>query len=72
MIPFTKGTELTIFGQLNSNEVLNKFKSKNFKASKLSTYDFSTKYSQTCVKQAPMGKPKIGCLNRCLLNTGRF
>ena len=26
----------------NSNEVLYKFKSKNFKASKLSTYDFST------------------------------
>ena len=29
----------------NSNEVLNKFKSKNFKASKLSTYDFSTLYT---------------------------
>ena len=26
----------------NSNDVLNKFKSKNFQASKLSTYDFST------------------------------
>ena len=26
----------------NSNEVLNKFKSKNIQASKLSTYDFST------------------------------
>ena len=31
MTLFTKGTELTIFGQLNSNEVLNKFKSKKFK-----------------------------------------
>ena len=29
----------------NSNDVLNKFKSKNFKASKLSTYDFSTLYT---------------------------
>ena len=33
MILFTKGTELTIFCQLkNSNDVLNKFKSKNFQA----------------------------------------
>ena len=29
----------------NSNDVLNKFKSKNFEASKLSTYDFSTLYT---------------------------
>ena len=29
----------------NSNEVLNKFKSENFQASKLSTYDFSTLYN---------------------------
>ena len=29
----------------NSNHVLNKFKSKNFQASKLSTYDFSTLYT---------------------------
>ena len=29
----------------NSNEVLNKFKSKNLKASKLSTYDFSRLYT---------------------------
>ena len=29
----------------NSNDVLNKFKSKNFQASKLSTYDFSTLYA---------------------------
>ena len=46
MILFTKGTELTSFGQLkNSNDVFNKFKSKNFQASKLSTYDFSTLYT---------------------------
>ena len=25
-----------------------------------------TDYSQTCVKQAPMGKPKIGCLRQVL------
>ena len=29
----------------NSNDVLNNFKSKNFQASKLSTYDFSTLYT---------------------------
>ena len=29
----------------NSNDVLNKFKSKNVQASKLSTYDFSTLYT---------------------------
>ena len=29
----------------NSNDVLNKFKSKNFQASKLFTYDFSTLYT---------------------------
>ena len=29
----------------NSNDVLNKLKSKNFQASKLSTYDFSTLYT---------------------------
>ena len=29
----------------NSNDVLNKFKSKNFQASELSTYDFSTLYT---------------------------
>ena len=46
MILFTKGTELTIFLSVkNSTDVLNKFKSKNFQASKLSTYDFSTLYT---------------------------
>ena len=46
MILFTKGTELTFFWSIkNSNDVLNKFKSKNFQASKLSTYDFSTLYT---------------------------
>ena len=45
MILFIKGMELTNFGQLkNSNEFLNKFKSKNFQTSKLSTYDFSSLY----------------------------
>ena len=43
MILFTKGTELTIFGQLKIPVVLNKFKSKNFK--ELSTYDLSTLYT---------------------------
>ena len=46
MILFTKGTDLTIFWSIkNSNDVLNKFKSKNIQASKLSTYDFSTLYT---------------------------
>ena len=37
MILFKKGTELTIFWSIkNSNDVLNKFKSKNFQDSKLS------------------------------------
>ena len=46
MILFTKGTELTIFLSIkNSNEVLNKFKSKNFQASKLSTHDVSTLFT---------------------------
>ena len=46
MILFTKGTELTMFWSIkNSNDVLNKFKSKTFQASKLSTYDFSTLYT---------------------------
>ena len=44
MILFTKGTELTFLIKI-SNDVLNKFKSKNFQASKLSTYDFSTLYT---------------------------
>ena len=46
MILFTKGTEFNYFWSIkNSNDVLNKFKSKNFQASKLSTYDFSTLYT---------------------------
>ena len=46
MILFTKGTELTIFWSIKkSNDVLNKFKSKNIQVSKLSTYDFSTLYT---------------------------
>ena len=45
MILFTKGTENYFWSIKNSNDVLNKFKSKNFQASKLSTYDFSTLYT---------------------------
>ena len=48
MILFTKGTELKFFDQLININVfwsINKFKSKLFKASKLSTYDFSTLYT---------------------------
>ena len=41
-----KRDEINYFWSIkNSNEVLYKFKSKNFKASKLSTYDFSTLYT---------------------------
>ena len=29
-------------------------------------------YSQICVKQTPMRKPKTGCLRKWLLNTGIF
>ena len=29
-------------------------------------YHYNPKYSQTCVKQAPMGKPKTGCLRQLL------
>ena len=45
MILFTKVTDNYFWSIKNSNEVLNKLKSKNFKASKLSTYDFSTLYT---------------------------
>ena len=46
MILFTKGTELTIFGQLKILMMFSKkFKSKNFQDSKLSTYDFSILYT---------------------------
>ena len=36
---------INYFGQLTNPMVPNKFKSTNFKASKLSTYDFSTLYT---------------------------
>ena len=45
MILFTKATINYFWSIKNSNDVLNKFKSKNFRASKLSTYDFSTLYT---------------------------
>ena len=44
------------------NEVLNKFKSKNFKASKLSTYDFSTLY--TTSPHHLINDKLIGLINR--------
>ena len=46
MMLFTKGMESTIFGQLKILMMFSiKFKSKNFQASKLSTYDFSIQYT---------------------------
>ena len=43
---FTKGTELTIFGQLKILMMFSiNLNLKNFQASKLSTYDFSTLYT---------------------------
>ena len=46
MILFTKGTELTIFGQLKIVMMFSiNLNLKNFQASKLSTYDFSTLYT---------------------------
>ena len=46
MILFTKGTELTIFGQLKILMMFSiNLNLKNFQASKLSTYDFSTLYT---------------------------
>ena len=44
MTLFTKGTDNYFWSIKNSNEILNKFKFKKFKASELSTYDFSTMY----------------------------
>ena len=46
MILFTKGTELTIFGQLKILMMFSiNLNLKFFQASKLSTYDFSTLYA---------------------------
>ena len=46
MILFTKGAELTIFGQLKILMMFSiNLNLKNFQASKLSTYDFSTLYT---------------------------
>ena len=45
----------------NSNDVLNKFKSKHFQASKLSTYDFSTLYTTS---PHHLIKDKIDLINR--------
>ena len=73
MILFTKGTELTIFGQLkNPMKFSINFKSKNFKASKLFTYDFSTLYT-TLPHQLIKGK-RIDLINRTFIreNTQYF
>ena len=46
MILFTKRDGINYFWSIkNSNDILNKFKSKHFQTSKLSTYDFSTLYT---------------------------
>ena len=46
MITVYERDEINYFWSIkNSNDVLNRFKSKNFQASKLSTYDFSTLYT---------------------------
>ena len=49
----------------NSNDVLNKFKSKNFQASKLSTYDFSTLY--TTLPHHPIKDKLIDVINRTFI-----
>ena len=51
----------------NSNIVFNKFKSKNFKASKLSTYDFSTLY--TTLHHHLIKDKLIDLINRTRENT---
>ena len=45
-----------MYTPVNPNDVLNKFKSKNFQASKLSTYDFST-ITKTCLYNFDPLKP---------------
>ena len=49
----------------NSNDVLNKFKSKNFQASKFSTYDFSTLY--TTLPHQPIKDKLIDLINRTFI-----
>ena len=49
----------------NSNDVLNKFKFKNFQASKLSTYDFSTLY--TTLPHHPIKDKLIDIINRTFI-----
>ena len=49
----------------NSNDVLNKFKSKNFQASKLSTYEFSTLY--TTLPHHLIKDKLIDLINRTLI-----
>ena len=45
MFPWWKGWYKPLLVNKTSKEILNKFKSKGFKSSKLSTYDFSTLYT---------------------------
>ena len=47
------GFKFRIITKIQISRVLAEFSKKNI-------------YSQTCVKQAPMGKPKIGCLRQVL------
>ena len=49
----------------SSNDVLNKFKSKNFQASKLSTYDFSTLY--TTLPHHLIKDKRIDLINRTFI-----
>ena len=66
MILFKKGTEFNYFRSIkNSNEVLNKCKSKTFQASKLTTYDFFTMY--TTLPHHLIKDKLIDLINRTLL-----
>ena len=66
MIQFTKGTELTIFGQLKILMMFSiNLNLKKFQASKLSTYDFSTLY--TTLRHHLIKDKLIILINRTLI-----
>ena len=68
MILFTKKKGINYFWSIKiSNDVLNKFKSKNFQASKLSTYDFSTLY--TTLPHHLIKDKLIDLINRTFIRT---